>query len=285
MKTIETYARYDHAKPGNKSIQVKALLPFFLISFLLAWGILGLFIFLPTQMTEWFGPLTGQHPLFFLAVYAPAIGAFVVILSGTGWKGLGQFLDRLFLWRTSLSWYLFLLAGIPLIFLGGSLLKGNLFSDPFPFDSITSLFVALVLAAIKGPVEELGWRGLALPLLQRRFSPFWAAILLGIIWGIWHLPAFLLSGTEQSSWSFAPFFVGCIALSVIVTPLFNSSGGSILLPAFFHFMVMNPVFPDAAPYDTYILLLVAAFIVWNNRKSMFTGKGSVTRVIEMEHVP
>ena len=57
-----------------------SLLPFLLIAFGLAWGILALFIFLSDQMTEIFGELTGQHPLFFLAVYAPAIAAFSVIM-------------------------------------------------------------------------------------------------------------------------------------------------------------------------------------------------------------
>lgn len=285
---METKKSKTNAPEGNLStstyeLSFKTLFPFLAVTFGLAWAILGLFIFLPEQMTNMFGQLTGQHPLFFLAVYAPAIAAFAVIISINGIKNLKPFLSRMLLWRCSLSWYTFLIAGIPLVFIGGSYLKGNLFTDPFPFTSITSVFVALGFAAIKGPMEEFGWRGLALPLLQRKLAPFWAAITLGIIWGIWHLPAFLLSGTQQSNWSFAPFFAGCIALSVIVTPLFNASGGSILLSAFFHFMVMNPLFPDAEPYDTYILLIVAVFIVWNNRKTMFTKEGAITRVIPLKN--
>lgn len=281
---METKKSKTNTPKGNMStnsydISFKTLFPFLIITFGLAWTILGLFIFLPEQMTNLFGQLTGQHPLFFLAVYAPAIAAFAIIFIASGFKGIKQFLSRMLLWRCSFSWYAFLLAGIPLVFIGGSYLKGNLFTNPFPFTSFTSVLVALALAAIKGPMEEFGWRGLALPLLQRKLAPFWAAITLGIIWGIWHLPAFLLSGTQQSNWSFAPFFAGCIALSIIVTPLFNASGGSILLSAFFHYMVMNPLFPDAEPYDTYILLIVAIFIVWNNRKTMFTKEEAIKRVI------
>jgi hypothetical protein len=144
--------------------------------------------------------------------------------------------------------------------------------------------VALVLAAIKGPVEEFGWRGLALPLLQRKVSPIWAGMILGAIWGLWHLPAFLLSGTQQSEWSFAAFFVGCLAISVIATALFNKSRGSILLSAFFHFTLMNPIFPDAQPYDTYLLTVVAVLIVWWNRKGMLRKEGSVTEVIPCANV-
>jgi hypothetical protein len=254
-------------------------MPFLVIAFGIAWGILACFILLPEQMTRMFGRLTGQHPLFYLAVYAPAIAAFSVISYRSGVEGLRRYLSRLFLWKCSLSWYIFLIMGVPLIFVCGSALKGNIFGEPFPFSSFHSLFLALVFAAVKGPVEEFGWRGLALPLLQRKLVPFWAGLILGAVWGLWHLPAFLLSGTQQSGWSFTPFFVGCIALSLIVTALFNASRGSILLPALFHFVVMNPILPDAQPYDTYLFLAAAVLVVWVNRKDMFTTKCAAREVI------
>jgi membrane protease YdiL (CAAX protease family) len=226
-----------------------------------------------------FGQINGNHPLFFVAVYAPAIAAFIIVARYGGLKGLRRYLGRLLLWRCGPAWYAFLIIGVPLIFIGGSALKGNLFTDPFPFASFQALFVALFLAAIKGPIEEFGWRGLALPLLQRKFAPVWAGLILGVIWGLWHLPAFLLSGTQQSEWSFTAFFIGCLAISAIATALFNSSRGSILLSAFFHFSLMNPMFPDAQPYDTYLLIVVATLIVWWNRKDMLTKEGAVTEVI------
>jgi membrane protease YdiL (CAAX protease family) len=174
------------------------------------------------------------------------------------------------------------LLGVPLVFFAGSFLKGNLSEVVFPFASVSSFLGALVFIAIKGPIEEFGWRGLALPLLQRKMTPIWAALIIGVIWGLWHTPAFLLSGTEQSAWSFLPFFTGTIALSVIVTPLFNASRGSIFLPALFHFMLINPVWPDAQPYDTYLFALIAVVLVWLNRKTMFTRKYSITEVIPGE---
>lgn len=194
-------------------------------------------------------------------------------------RGLRRYLTRLLLWRCSPGWYAFLFIGIPVVFIGGSGLKGNLFAEPFPFSSLQSLFVALGLAAIKGPIEEFGWRGFALPLLQRKLAPIWAALILGVIWGVWHLPAFLLNGTQQSEWSFTAFFSGCIALSVIVTPLFNASHGSILLSAIYHFMLGNPISPDAQPYDTYLFIVIAVLVVCFNRKAMFRRAGAVTDII------
>ncbi|MBN2224992.1 MAG: CPBP family intramembrane metalloprotease [Deltaproteobacteria bacterium] len=269
----------DTSDADKRQIPFICLVPFLLIAFGIAWGILALYIFLPEPMAVLFGEITGQHPLFFLAVYAPAIAAFIVIIYNRGVGGLRRYLSRFLLWRCSVSWYLFLLLGIPLIFICGSALKGNLLADLYPFSSFQSFMAALLFTAIKGPVEEFGWRGLALPLLQRKLAPIWAALALGVIWGLWHLPAFLLSGTPQGAWSFMPFFVGSIALSVIVTPLFNTSRGSILLPALFHFLLNNPIWPDAQPYDIYLFVAAAVLVVWLNRRTMFTREGAVTEVI------
>ena len=269
----------DSSSGDSTLVPFNSLVPFLLIAFGLAWGIIALFIFLPDRMISLFGELTGQHPLFFLAVYAPAIAAFVVVIYYAGVGGLRRFLTRVLLWRCSSAWYAFLIIGIPLLFFGGSALKGNLFVEPVPFSSFQALVVALLFMAIKGPVEEFGWRGLALPLLQRKFAPLWAGLILGIIWGLWHLPAFLLSGTPQSAWSFTPFFVGSVAVSVIVTQLFNAARGSILLPALLHFQLINPIWPDAQPYDTLFFVATAVLVVWLNRKAMFSRECGVTEIM------
>ena len=146
-------------------IPFSALIPFLIITYSIAWGILALYISLSDQMTAVFGQLTGNHPLFFLAVYAPAIAAFSLVLRRAGIRGLGRYLGRLSLWRCSPYWYAFLFIGLPLVFYGGAAWKGTLFSDPFPFSSVGALATAFALGVIKGPVEEFGWRGFALPLL------------------------------------------------------------------------------------------------------------------------
>ena len=271
--------------PQPVDLPFRALALFLAFTFGIAWGILAAFIFFPETMVGLFGEITGQHPLFYLAVWAPAIAAFILVLRWAGLEGLRRYIRRALLWRCSWGWYTFLLLGVPLVFFAGSLFKGNLTDVVFPFDSVTSFLVALVFIAIKGPIEEFGWRGVALPLLQRKMAPLWAALIIGVIWGLWHTPAFLLSGTEQSAWAFLPFFTGTIALSVIVTPLFNASRGSIFLPALFHFILINPLWPEAQPYDTYLFALVAIVIVWLNRRSMFTRKYSVTEVVPADRAP
>lgn len=260
-------------------IPATALVPFVVITFGVAWGILALFVLLNEQMTDLFGPLSGRHPLFVLAVYAPAIAALALVLFYTGAGGLKRFLSRLLLWRCPAAWWAFLIFGIPLLFAAGAVLKGNLFDYAFPFSSVASLAGALAATLVIGPVEEFGWRGLALPILQRRFAPLGAGLILGLIWGLWHLPAFLLSGTPQSAWSFTPFLVASLAVSVILTPLFNASRGSLLLSALFHFQLNSPLWPDAQPYDTVAFAAAAVLVVCFNRGAMLDKGGAVTAVV------
>lgn len=271
-----TYLKKD---PNTDSFSLASLIPFLLITFGLAWGIIALYIFLPTQMAAVFGEISGQHPLFYLAVYAPAIAALTLVLRQKGQSGARRFLSRLLLWRTSAAWYAFLLIGIPLLFYAGALWKGLSPSELVPVSAVGAYLLALALHAIKGPVEEIGWRGFMLPVLQRRMSPLWAGLVIGVIWGVWHLPAFFLSGTEHSAWSFTDFFLGTIALSLIATALFNASKGSILLPALFHLQVNNPLWPDAQPYDTIPFVVAAIVIVWLNRESMLQTDGGRTEII------
>lgn len=257
------------------------LIPFFAITFGIAWGIIGLYIVRSETMVRWFGHLTGEHPLFYLSVYAPAIAALVLVFYRHGLQGIKHFFARLLLYRASIHWYVLLFVVVPLVFYISALFKEDGYGTLFPFVSIPAYLLALFFMAIKGPVEELGWRGLALPMLQRRMTPIWAALLLGVIWGVWHLPAFLLSGTPQSAWAITPFFVGTIALSVIVTPLFNRSRGSLLLPALFHLQLINPLWPDAQPYDTWLFVVLAVIVVWLNRDTMFARRGAVTDVVRI----
>jgi len=259
-----------------------ALVPFLFVTFGLAWGLFALYIFLPEQMTARFGEISSRHPAFVLAVYSPAVAAFAVVSYCGGVQGLKAFLSRLFLWRCPTGWYAFLIFGIPLIYAAGALIKGNLLSNPFPFDSVAQMLGATAFMLVLGPVEEFGWRGVALPLLQQRFAPIRAALILGLVWGIWHLPAFFMSGTPQRAWGFTPFLIGSICLSVIITPLFNASGGSILLAVFYHFQLNNPLWPDAQPYDVYFFVAAAVTTVWVNRKTMFTRARAVSDVIPTE---
>jgi membrane protease YdiL (CAAX protease family) len=257
----------------------RTLIPFLVLSFGLTWGIAAILILFYDQVVAIFGEISVSNPLYILAVYAPGIAGVFLVWRHYGLAGLGSFLKRMTLWRAPVKWWLFLILGIPAVVYTGAAIKGTI-SDPFPFSPWYQVLPALAFFLFLGPIEEFGWRGVALPILQRRFAPFWAGLIIGIISATWHIPAFLLSGSPLSDWSFAPFFGGVIAICVILTPFFNASKGSLLIAYLYHFQMMNPIFPDAQPYDNLLWIAVAVIVVFLNRDKMFNREDGVTNIIE-----
>jgi len=271
-----TTATPTRSKPDLPS---SALVLFVGITFVITWGLIGIYILFPELAAATFGEISGSHPFFFLATWSPAIAAFVVVFLHSGMAGIRAFLSRLLLWRCSVGWAAFILLFLPLVFVAGSLVKGGPVLAPLPPEGVGPVVAVLFMMLVLGPIEEFGWRGVMQPLLQRHMAPIWAGLIIGATWGFWHLPAFFLSSTVYAEWNFLPFFIGNVTLAVLVTPIFNSARGSLLWPMLFHWQLINPFWPDAQPWDTIILVVVAVIVVWWNRDTMFAREGAVTAVV------
>ena len=264
-------------KSPHTPMTARTVLWFFALAFALSWGVATLALGFADQLEPIFGPIGLTNPLFFIAVYAPAIAGIGLVLKHFGARGLRSYLKRLTLWRMPTGWAFYLVLGIPAAFYLGAWINGSDLS--FPFAPWYAVIPALLLMLTLGPMEEFGWRGVALPLLQRRFRPIWADLILSTLWAIWHLPAFLLSGTPHSQWSFPVFFIGVVSISFILTPLFNAASGSILIAAVYHFQMNNPIWPDAQPYDSIIFAVLAVLTIVINRRAMFSRSAGVTNVL------
>jgi uncharacterized protein len=272
------------AEQADTGLTTRSLKTFFALAFGIAWGIGALSMIFADQLEPIFGEFGYTNPLFILAVYAPGFAGLFLFWRHHGLAGLGSFLRRLTLWRMPLGWWAFLILGIPAANYLGAAMTGTI-SDPFPFSPWYGVLPALALALAIGPMEEFGWRGVALPLLQRRFAPLWAGLVLGVIWILWHVPAFFASGTPQAAWSFAPFFIGGVAISVIMTATFNVARGSILIAVLFHFQVNNPIWPDALPWAALFFSIAAVVVVLWNRKTMLRRGTGVSSVLMPELQP
>jgi uncharacterized protein len=136
-----------------------------------------------------------------------------------------------------------------MIYVMGAFMKGTLAAPAGWLPPLGATLGAMSFMLVFGPVALVEWRGVALPLSQRQFAPLGAALVLGMLWDVQPMLAFHLSGTPPSSGSFLPFLIGAVAISVILTPLFNASGGNILLAALFHFQLNNLLWPDAHHCD------------------------------------
>lgn len=264
---------------SSARIPSSALVAFLGITFFITWGLIGFYVMAPEMAASNFGEISGSHPFFFLATWSPAIAAFVVVFLYSGRAGIGAFLSRLLLWKCSAGWLIFILIVLPLVFVAGSLIKGGPVLAALPPGGVSTVVATLFMMLLLGPMEEFGWRGVMQPLLQRHMAPIWAGLLIGASWGFWHLPAFALSSTVYADWNFLPFFIGNVTLAILVTPIFNSARGSLLLPMLFHWQLINPFWPDAQPWDTIILVVVAVIVVWWNRDTMFTRDQAVTEII------
>ena len=104
--------------------------------------------------------------------------------------------------------------------------------------------------------EETGWRGFALPRLQKRFSANKATWILGLLWAAWHTPTFFYN-YDLTLMSVLAFTVGILSGAVILTWLYNSTGGSLLAVIVWH-GAYNTVVAGAAGE---VAALVTAFII------------------------
>lgn len=217
------------------------LLAYFAIAFAGAWLVvsplvlsrsgLGILpITLPSLPFLVLGPLAG-----------PTLGAFLVTNATEGRAGMRLLWRRYALWRVGMHWYLLILFG-PLLVLtvGASIFFGltplHRLAQQWPLVFTTYLPVTVAGAILGGPIgEEPGWRGFALPRLQARFGPVVGSLVLGAIWGSWHLVGFLGGWLGPFSASaYAGIILSGMAFSVVVTWVYNHTRGSILLAILLH---------------------------------------------------
>ena len=212
------------------------LVTFFVLTFAITWGLAAFLAFLPELAETLFGKLSAASPIFILAVAAPTIAASILSFLQGGSSGLHALYAKWTKWRFGLQWYVLMLVGIPLINFLITWVAGH---GPTPeFTTLASLVGFLLLQFALGPLgEELGWHGFAFPRLLKRFSPLTAALIFGIIWGVWHLPAFFMSGLPQSDLGIPVFLVRATFLAILGTWIFLRTGRNVPSMVLFHFML------------------------------------------------
>jgi membrane protease YdiL (CAAX protease family) len=175
-------------------------------------------------------------------IVGPTLSAFIMSGVTGGREGVRRLARRIVLWRVGFGWYLFVLLGIPaIILLSTVVVPGALAS--FKAAAVPStLFLYVVATPIflfaGGPVfEEIGWRGFALPRLQRLYGPLVGSLILGTLWALWHSPLFLIPSWDTPHGSLldaALFVVWAVSITIIFTWVFNNTKGSVLLAILAH---------------------------------------------------
>jgi membrane protease YdiL (CAAX protease family) len=140
-------------------------------------------------------------------------------------------------WRVGVRWYLIVVLGPTAIVWVASNLSTFL-GAPTPGFGGSQIplalpaYVLFLLLAAAG--EEIGWRGYALPRLQADLSALSSALIIGLVWALWHLPLFFIAGLPQTFLPFAPFLVWIVSQAVIFAWVYNSIEGSLLFPILLH---------------------------------------------------
>jgi membrane protease YdiL (CAAX protease family) len=152
-----------------------------------------------------------------------------------GSAGVRRLLARVVPSRSALPWYAAVLIAFPALNLVAVRLLAPDFLARLPaWDRLLSL-LPLTLVNDTGPLgEEFGWRGFALPRLLQHRRPLAAALILGVIWWAWHLPTFFIPVLPQHQLSMPIFLVNILALSVIMTWLYQRTRGDLLLMILVH---------------------------------------------------
>jgi membrane protease YdiL (CAAX protease family) len=180
-----------------------------------------------------------------LMLLVPALMAMILTAAAEGMPALARLLGKLFQWRASFAGY-GLALGLPVVMLLAAAVLGRLLgwvpALQVDLPPPSQLAVNLVLVVLIAVLEELGWRGYALPRLLARRSALFSALLVGALWGGLHIPLGVIAGRP-----WVPSFLAPFGLSVVITWLFVHTRGSLAMAMLFHFaMDYSPQFLFAA---------------------------------------
>lgn len=227
------------------------LTAYFVIAYVGSWACWALFVL----SREGSGLLTFHSPAGYMAIISlgtfigPALGAFVVTATTKGREGVADLVRRILRWRVGLAWYLFVFVGFPAIEAFGTLAVLGPATPTSPLEGWQEIIAAgsffLFPGLLAGPLgEEIGWRGFALPHLQRRMGPVAASLMLGLLWAFWHAPLwFAGQWTIPTLGNIAAYVLWITAATFIFTWVFNNTRQSILLAILLH--ATMDVFPNA----------------------------------------
>ena len=211
MSAVETVEREKLEEPGW--IAARPVIAFVAMAYGISWG-----LWLVSSLLGGDESVLGAA-MFVLGGFGPALAALAVLRATGG--SIRAWVRSILHWRVPARYWLCAL-GLPAVVMAsanlalvvlGEEVEWSLLGDrvvPYAGTFVLTLFFL-------GAQEEPGWRGFALPRLQERFSPLTATLVLGLIWGVWHVPLYGPVG-----------FVVPLVLAFFYTWVFNRTGSTLM---------------------------------------------------------
>jgi len=214
---------------------------YFMLTFLISWGLWSPFYFSDSVSEFWVLP----------GAWGPTIAAIILTYFNRGKAGVLELIRRLFIWKVPFKYYLFAIFGILSLgvismfiyrMLNGELpdtkviLEGmGLSEDQIGLAILLSPLFFLINTLLGGPLaEELGWRGYAQGELQQKYNANISGLLIGFLWALWHLPLMIFLPKATANLPVLAYFPLMIAMGVIFSWLYNRTRGSVLLAILLH---------------------------------------------------
>jgi uncharacterized protein len=201
---------------------------FFALTFAITWGLQVPGVLAQRGLLP--GDPNAYLPAVGLGIFGPLMAATWLTFRQDRIAGVRELYGRLLRFRVHPGWYVLALV-VPVALLSAGLALLNVAGRTGPvayFPAAGALVFGLVISI----AEEVGWRGYALPRLERRFGAFAASTLLGVLWCLWHIPMFLGLGVPMNLMLVMMlYFTGA---SLLMTFIARGTGGSLLLAVVAH---------------------------------------------------
>lgn len=260
------------------------VLCFLATTYAVTWG-----LWIPLAVTGG-GVTVGFAPSYLAGLLGPLTGALVTTAIVGGRRDLRELLLRVVRARVDMRWWA-IGFGLPLAIAAVTYLVMVAYSmflfapvqlpsratlgqfNGYPITNVIGTWALLVV--VNGIGEETGWRGFLLPQLSQRRSPLVASLIVGVLWAIWHIPAFWISESYRQipSTMIPVFFVGLMSGAVFLAWLYNRGRSSILLVAVWHgtFNLLSGSVGArgalAAAESTVVIVIAAVLVIQELRAS------------------
>jgi uncharacterized protein len=207
---------------------------FFVLLFTVCW--IGT---IPMVLSSWRSAKlpSGVALLQVLMLFGPGLVAIYATGINEGRAGIRKLLARFLIWRVNIIWYLIVMTSPALLCIASRQISILLGINVHPLKSLPDVLTAFATTFVIYfflNTEEFAWRGYALPRLQELFGITNASFILGIIWGVFHLPLFLMKGGHPAGYPFLLYLLMTLAMTFAFTWVFNNTYGSLLLVHLLH---------------------------------------------------
>jgi uncharacterized protein len=207
-------------------------LKFIVLSFVIAWSCWFLLMLLVNSDMLKYGD-TLFMIIYLLGGICPSFVGYLAVKSD---KNVAKTLKTDTLkYKVNGLWYIGI-ALIPLFLSGVSWILNTLLlgkTSAFLNNNILTIIPMLPVMIIGGGSEEIGWRGVLLPIFLKDMSPIKATVIVALIWGIWHIPLWFIAGVPQYGSNFIVFMCGIFSMSILLSIVYIRTG-SVLLCILFH---------------------------------------------------